>query len=76
MAQETGATLKLEQSYILQGSAKGWLFFYAKTKTVHQVRIYSEGVQQEANHDLAQPLLKPLEFKMMNHKQRIMVCKL
>nr|DAK67656.1 MAG TPA: hypothetical protein [Caudoviricetes sp.] len=35
----------------------------------HFIRIYSEGVQQEANYDLAQPLFKPLEFKMINHKQ-------
>ncbi|MCT3335400.1 hypothetical protein EFP43_10055 [Lacticaseibacillus paracasei] len=59
-----------------KGQPRVGSFSMARQKTAHQVRIYSEGVQQEANYDLAQPLLNQLEFKMMNHKQQIMVCKL
>ena len=50
--------------------------FYAKTKMAHSLRYIYEGVQQTTFDCLEQPLLNQLEFKMVNHKQQIMVFKL
>lgn len=55
--------------YISKGQPLVGSFCVDKVKMTHFIRIYSEGVQQEANYDLAKPLFKPLEFKMINHKQ-------